>query len=78
MRDLAIVDASILHIAHHKTRGTKPLSHVQFLTQLHLEQIQLKETDIHEDNTFGQGECLRTRSARALSAVDLTMDCANG
>ncbi|ETP28050.1 hypothetical protein F442_22666 [Phytophthora nicotianae P10297] len=51
--DLAIVNGYIVHRAYHEAKGTRPLTHVQYIRKLHLELIHLKDSDMYEGNTFG-------------------------
>jgi hypothetical protein len=52
--DLAIVNAYIVHKAYHARIGTKPLRHVQFLKQLHIDLCQLRQEDMTQQNLCGQ------------------------
>eukprot|EP00644_Phytophthora_capsici_P009724 jgi/Phyca11/118001/e_gw1.35.144.1 len=51
--DLAIVNGYIVHKAYHKTKTSRPLSHVKFMKKLHLQLCNLAAPDMYEENTFG-------------------------
>ncbi|POM69869.1 Hypothetical protein PHPALM_13799 [Phytophthora palmivora] len=51
--DLAIVNGYIVHRAHHAAESTSPLTHVQYIRQLHLELVNLTGENMCEGNPFG-------------------------
>eukprot|EP00644_Phytophthora_capsici_P000709 jgi/Phyca11/109104/e_gw1.16.609.1 len=50
---MAIVNGYIVHKAYHKTKESRPLTHVKYMIKLHLQLSQLQATDMYEGNTFG-------------------------
>ncbi|OWZ10865.1 LOW QUALITY PROTEIN: hypothetical protein PHMEG_00016205 [Phytophthora megakarya] len=48
-----MIDIAILR-TYHKTKSTRPLTHVKFLKRLHLQLIQLQETDMYDGNAFAE------------------------
>lgn len=51
--DIAIVNGYIVHKAYHQNKQSRPPSHVKYMKTLHLQLIQLVESDMYEGNTFG-------------------------